>query len=285
MNDEVRRKALIFLLIVAVLTVLIAAGLPQLRLQPGIPLPKLQNDGGAGQTPLEPPVTISVSTLFKIILAVILSLSVLFLIYKILRKVSWKKILLRFFYFAVLVLIGVGILLMLGNIRIGSRLVGPETLPPAVEREAIPLAPMPPDLMWLVWIGLALFVILLVVWLVGWRVRQRTEGDSLAVEAERALQALRLGQDFKNVIMQCYWQMSQSLRREQGIVLGESMTAREFEELAEARGIPPFPVHQLTQLFEAARYGFRQPGPEDEKKAVECLNAIVEYSHAKKQPD
>jgi hypothetical protein len=74
--------------------------------------------------------------------------------------------------------------------------------------------------------------------------------------------------------------MSLALKKEQGIELEETMTAREFERLLEARGIPPVPVHQLTQLFEAARYGYRLPTPGDEQTAFDCLNAIVQHAQA-----
>jgi hypothetical protein len=78
--------------------------------------------------------------------------------------------------------------------------------------------------------------------------------------------------------------MSLALKKEQGIELEETMTAREFERLLEARGIPPAPVHQLTQLFEAARYGYRLPTPGDEQTAFDCLNAIVQHAQAVRKP-
>ena len=96
------------------------------------------------------------------------------------------------------------------------------------------------------------------------------------------MQALRTGRDLKNVIVHCYRQMSLALQKEQGIELEETMTAREFERLLEARGIPHDPVHQLTRLFEAARYGFEQPHPGDEQVALDCLNAIVQYSRERR---
>jgi len=68
------------------------------------------------------------------------------------------------------------------------------------------------------------------------------------------------------------------LQEEYGLERGEAMTAREFERLLQGRGIPYEPVHQLTRLFEAARYGSRTPGPDEEQRAVECLSAIVQYS-------
>ncbi len=283
MRDQTRRKALIFLLIASVLTILIAASLPQLRLQPGVPLPPLEDQGGSGNPPVEPPVVVKVSTLFKTILAVVLTAAVLSIIYKILRKVSWKKILVRFFYFAVLVTIGVIALLIIGDINISSTPGVPDVLPPEIGEVGPPLAPMPTNLTWVVLAILAVVIVLLVVWLAIWGLRWRQAADdSLAQKAEWALESLKLHKDFKDVITQCYWQMSQSLRQERGIVLKETMTAREFELLAAERGIPYPPVHQLTQLFEFVRYGFRSPGPADEQKAIECLNAIVQFSRERK---
>ncbi len=284
MNDQVKRRALVFLLIVGILTVLIAAGLPQLKLQPGVPLPATTAQGEATPVPQEPVVTLTVSELFKMILAAVLTLGVLYIAYLLLRKAPWKQVLLRFLYFAALTAIGCLILLLLGDINFKFQSGGTPILPAEVAEAAPPLGPVPSGLMWVVWVVLAVLLLLLVAWLVVWALRwRRGSVDSLALEAERALHALKLNQDFKNVILQCYWQMSQALRTEQGIVLEETMTAREFESLAEARGIPHTPVHQLTQLFEIVRYGFRQPGPDEERRAIESLQAIVKYSREKNQ--
>jgi len=94
--------------------------------------------------------------------------------------------------------------------------------------------------------------------------------------------ALKKGLDFKNVIVQCYQQMSAALQKEQGIELEDTMTAREFEHLLEAKGLPRDPVHQLTQLFEAARYSLQQFTPADEQKAFDCLSVIVQFSHERR---
>jgi Domain of unknown function (DUF4129) len=61
------------------------------------------------------------------------------------------------------------------------------------------------------------------------------------------------------------------------------MTAREFEALLEKRGVPSPPVHQLTRLFEMARYAAQAPGPAEEAQALDCLQAIAQYSR-KKEP-
>jgi hypothetical protein len=60
------------------------------------------------------------------------------------------------------------------------------------------------------------------------------------------------------------------------------MTTREFENLLEIAGVPHNPIHQLTQLFEAVRYGNWQPNPIDEQKAIHCLEAIMLFSRETK---
>jgi hypothetical protein len=53
------------------------------------------------------------------------------------------------------------------------------------------------------------------------------------------------------------------------------MTTGEFENVLETAGIPHDPIHQLTRLFEAVRYGNWQPNLADEQTALQCLEAIM----------
>jgi hypothetical protein len=73
--------------------------------------------------------------------------------------------------------------------------------------------------------------------------------------------------------------MSQALKKGRGIERDASMTTGEFEASLEAAGIPHEPIHQLTRLFDAVRYGNWQPGPAEKQKAIQCLEAIMIYSH------
>ena len=107
--------------------------------------------------------------------------------------------------------------------------------------------------------------------------------DVLGLEAEKARQKLKTGLGLQAVIIKCYRQMSLALAEEQGIEREDFMTTREFENLLEVIGVPRDPVHQLTQLFEAVRYGNWQPNPIDEQKAIHCLEAIMLYSRAMKE--
>jgi hypothetical protein len=102
--------------------------------------------------------------------------------------------------------------------------------------------------------------------------------DLVGLEAEKARQALKTGVDLKDVIIHCYRQMSLALQQEQGIERKDFMTTGEFENLLETAGIPHEPIHQLTRLFDAVRYGNWEPNTVDEQKAVECLESIILYS-------
>jgi hypothetical protein len=284
MSEDAKRKRLLFLLLAASLMVSIAAALPQLELQPGIPLPKWE--GSAGPSPIEsqPDVSISFGTFSKALLEVMGILVLVYCVYKFLMGVPWKEILGPALLIALLTLAAIVILFALSNLHLTSESPAPEVLPPVLKREGPPLGSPPAILIWLVWIGLGVMIIMLGIWASNRRSKNLRAGDLVEIEAERAMQALQKGQDFKNVIVQCYRQMSAALQKEQGIELEDTMTAREFEHLLEAKGLPRDPVHQLTQLFEAARYSLQQFTPADEQKAFDCLSVIVQFSHERK-PD
>jgi hypothetical protein len=284
MSDNAKRNRLIFLLLAASVMVLIAVALPQLDLKPGIPLPTWE--GRAQPSPLEsqPGVSISLGTFSKALLEIAGILVLVYSIYKFLKGVPWKEILGPALYITLLTVVVMFILLALTNSHITSEPLAPEILPPELRQEGPPLGSPPAILIWLVWIGLGVMIVVLGIWASKRRTQNLRAGVSVEIEAERAMQALLKGSDFKNVIVQCYRQMSVALQKEQGIKLEDAMTAREFERLLQAKGLPRDPVHQLTQLFEAARYSLRQFTPADEQTAFDCLSAIVQFSRERK-PD
>jgi hypothetical protein len=282
MTDTVKRKSLRYLLLAVILTVLIAVALPQLKLKPGIPLPGLEGGSGSPADETNPFLAISINTFFLAVLGLALAFALVYGGYKVLIGAPWKEILRAFLYFTGLTLVVLAFILALTKVRITSELPEMELLPEPLRVSGPPLGLMPPFLVWLAWICLAVVVILLGIWLYTWRSRQSRPADQLEWEAEQALQALGRGLDLGNVILRCYRQMSLVLQQEQGLELEETMTAREFERLLEARGIPHTPVHQLTQLFEATRYGHQQPDADDEQKAFDCLSAIVAYCRQKR---
>jgi hypothetical protein len=209
-------------------------------------------------------------------------LVLLYCVYKFLKRVPWKEILVPALRLALLALVAIIILFSLANLHITSKPLEPEVLPPILQQEGPPLGSPPAFLIWLVWICLGVMILVLGIWAARWRTRNRRAGDMVLMEAEYAMQALKQGLDFKHVIVQCYRQMSAALQKEQGIALEDTMTAREFEQLLEAKGLPRDPVHQLTQLFEAARYSLRQFTSAEEQNAFDYLNTIVQFSRERK---
>ena len=120
---------------------------------------------------------------------------------------------------------------------------------------------------WMVWgssIGVALFftgLVALGLWLYYRRhVKQLEPSERLAHEAGKAISALQSGEDFKNVIIRCYYQMS------------------EFEQALEEKGFPKEPIHYLTKIFEEVRYGTKRPAKQEEDKAIWYLSVIADAS-------
>jgi hypothetical protein len=129
----------------------------------------------------------------------------------------------------------------------------------------------------LVGLGLLITSILIGTWIFVSSSKKTTAIDLIREEAENAWQELRTGLGLKDVILKCYRQMSMALEKQQGIERKDYMTTREFEKLSESLGVPYVPIHQLTQLFEAVRYGNWQPNTADKDQAINCLEAIVLY--------
>ncbi len=179
-----------------------------------------------------------------------------------------------------------------------------EMMTPSVEEETLSGAPPPPDALggsgatlpeppaivtstpeWIVWtinILVALAAILLI-WFIWRKLRSRPREEDVQVQvaqqAEAALTELEEGGDLRAVILRCYAQMSDVLRRNSNVTRHTGMTARDFETHLVRLGFDDDHIHRLTRLFEAARYSTDTPGPGEEAEAVACLTAIVhDYS-------
>jgi hypothetical protein len=285
MTGSTKRKALILLGMVMIIVVILAASLPQLKLQPGMPLPELEKNlvvvGAAGDEPFE---SLEINR-FVMYLLVLFSLGLfLYVFYKLLRGANWKNIraAIRPILVICLVISFIMFLIMLIPKTPGTAAVEmPLPTPAPIVRS--PLGPVPPLLLWLVGIGLLIMGILIAVWIYRSAANPITTIDLLGLEAEKAWQEIKLGVGLKDVIIKCYRQMSLALEKEQGIQRQKYMTTGEFEKLLDAEGVPHNPIHQLTRLFEAARYGDWQPNPADEQEAIDCLESIISYSRRVKE--
>ena len=276
MSQVAKRQALILLLLALTTTLVIGAGLPRLRLQPGLPLPRLQDAGPAAALPENsPPSFIRVNPLARVLLLICLGAFLIFGLYRLLRGVPWKDILSSSVYFLLPIAL-FGLLALAISLLPSVRDLSGELLPVPKGLEYAALGPAPPILAWLVGLGLLAALILLAVVLL----RSRPAPPLLpwTGEAEAARQALLAGENLADVILNCYRRMSQALQEDQGLVRDEAMTTGEFERLLVAQGVPRDPVHQLTQLFEAVRYGRWQPGAGDEQRALGSLDAILAHS-------
>jgi hypothetical protein len=186
-----------------------------------------------------------------------------------------------FYFLLILGVVFMVLLLVLGLLPKSEGMPAPELLPTPKPLATAPLGPVPPLLIWAVAIGLAGGAILLGIWMM--RSRRQPAPDLWLMEAQEARDAILAGGDLKSVILRCYQRMSQALQEERHIEREVSMTTGEFQRLLTAKGIPHDPVCQLTQLFEAVRYGHWQPDADAEQRALHCLDAITEYSRSARQ--
>ena len=280
MTGQTKRKTFILLGVVILITMMIAANLPQLEFQPGMPLPRLEH----GQVVAAPTgedqqlVSISAPTFIVVFIALILTVATLYSLVQLFRGADWKLVsaVLR----PLLIVSGViGCLVFLLILFPRSESYTPVGFPVSTPGSMVtsPLESTPPSLLWLVGIGLFVISVLVLVWIFT-PSHPASPIDLVGLEAEKARQALKSGVYLKDVIIKCYIQMSLALKQEQGIERKDFMTTGEFENLLETAGVPHQPVHQLTRLFDAVRYGNWQPNAVDEQKAIQCLEAIMLYS-------
>jgi hypothetical protein len=281
MTGITKRKALILLGLAILITMIIAGNITHFQPQPGMPLPRFQHGQLVAQ-PIADSQYISISALrfILIFIAIILTAAALYAIVQLLRGMDWKSIsdFLRSMFIVSAIIAGLVFIITLFST---SDTHTPVEIPPPTPQPVVtsPLGSAPPMLLWLVGIGLIVVSALVVMWLFKSHPQARTI-DLVALEAEKAQQALRTGAGLKDVIINCYIQMSVAVKQEQNIERENFMTTGEFETLLKAEGIPDEPIHQLTRLFDAVRYGNWQSNPLDEQKAMQCLEDIMVYSRA-----
>jgi hypothetical protein len=284
MAGSTKQKTLFMVGLVILITTVIAASLPQLQLQPGMPVPRLQGDYVVvAPVATEPIEVVPVNKFAVIFFALIFAGSMLYAIYKLIRGTNWQELLvfIRMMVVVCLVVSGVFFMILLLPGSEGSAVAEiPLSTPRPVSTS--PLGPTPPSLIWLVGIGLLAASILVGVWIMT-SFHQTRPLDLVELEAQKAWQALKTGLDLKDVIIKCYRQMSLALEKEKGIERKDFMTTGEFEILLEGVGMPHEPIHQLTRLFNAVRYGNWQPNPVDEQNAIQCLEAIMVHSREIKE--
>ncbi len=284
MAGNEKRNALIIVFLVVVAVVIVAVSLPVLELQPGLPPPEIENNqvkvtynsGVYAET-------IPVNRFIMILVCLVAAGAFLYSVIKVLRGASWRDVLSFLISMVFIVLIIGGLLLAIlalphSTSPVQTQLVVPTPQP----RVTAPLGPVPPILLWIVGGCLLISGIMLIIWVI--RIARKKPGatDLIAREAEKARQRILLGVGLKDVIIQCYRQMGDVLREDRGIARKETMTTLEFEESLITAGFSPEPVHELTRMFNAARYGNWQPSPDDEEKAIRCFEDITRFTQIRR---
>ncbi|MBW8012484.1 MAG: DUF4129 domain-containing protein [Chloroflexi bacterium] len=129
---------------------------------------------------------------------------------------------------------------------------------------------------WMVYLTSFIFVILAfgILWFVISRF-VRPKPTTLEFIAQGAINEIKAGADFKDTIIQCYYDMSAAVNEHRGIKRNQSMTTREFEMHLKDHGLPSKHIMQLTRLFENVRYGSKTPNSIEERQAISALQAIV----------
>ena len=282
MSIQNRRKLLIVLSLACVALVLVAAALSSLTMLPAQTAPILRETKAA-------PAMLDLSWLIGVTLALYV-LGFIFLTPASLRR--------RLVY-AVVALIGIAALIVLLVWLAGATVLGvppeptaapltptaelletivPETEEPVIETESFT---PPPRWVGTVITGGAGLLLIAGALFILWR-RQARMSESrlppllqLAQEARLAIDALQGGENVREVVLHCYFEMVHVLDETRGIRRMEMVTPREFAIQLAALGLPAAPVTMLTDLFEEARYGMGPADAEASNRAIASLTAIL----------
>jgi len=279
MTSRTKQIALLSLAIALMALLLLSASFSDLQLKAGRPFPGA-GDGArvvpdaATQTQLQP----GSLALLEAIFAVLLLILMIYVPARLIGLVNIRSAVWLVAAFVVLLaLLSIVPRVLPGRSASQSDGSSEVVTPPSFIYPVSPLGRPPAQFTWLAAAGLVLGASLVTIHMLE-RTSNRTQATAALVqEAEKALHELEAGKDFPNVIIRCYLQMTEVLRAEQRIERQQSMTVREFQDWLESKGVPPDPVHQLTSLFEKARYGRDQIDHSDEETGTDCLRQIIEY--------
>lgn len=289
MGKRERLRVIFLLALAAAATMLLAAGLSGLELQPGQPFPfrfslpaltpgSSALPGGSGFFGL------LLQGLLALLIFVILPLWLLvFILSPRARKEMLKRI--PGYILWIFIIYSLTRLMQrlnpIANPAEEAALWGDE-IPPGAGEAARPVPPEfvvhPPQ-----WLIIAVTLVLLALllgaaWYFWQRFRKQRAGplQRLAQEAEQALEQLDTGADLSETITRCYAQMSQVMGRQRGLHRQKAMTPREFEQVLARAGLHDEHIRRLTRLFERFRYSAGRAGEREEQEAVACLTAIVQ---------
>jgi hypothetical protein len=153
----------------------------------------------------------------------------------------------------------------------------PVTILTEPEEPGMPVAFTPPE----VPTGIGTLITLLIVLVAGglgywlWQQKHPPEAE-IEVIARSALDDLRMGRDWEDVVIRCYADMNTAVSQRRGLTRHQAMTPSEFAVRLEQAGLPAHSVRSLTRLFEQARYSSRSSSTGEVQQAIDCLSAIMQ---------
>jgi Zn-dependent protease with chaperone function len=278
MSAVIRKRSILLLLTTIIAIVLLAGNFTNFKLEPGRPFPA---GGGEYKTGSIFAIQSSIKTLqlplLQGSLGLVFLLLVIYLVANVLFKTNIKRLM---------------IILTIAGIFLALLMLIPPIQPQTIQETfsdsesagwvssalyaTSPLGHPPRALIWaVVCVVLVLVIGAALYW---WQSQKKSATtDEVAIEMEKALNALASGAEFKNVIIECYTSMLRVLHDEAGIERRMDMTPMEFEKSLMSRGLTADSIHQLTRLFEAARYSQDQPDEQDQKKGRALLLDIVAH--------
>ena len=148
-----------------------------------------------------------------------------------------------------------------------------------------PVFEPPQETAWISYLVSLLFILLVafLAWRFSrfWREYTRRAGsnslEEIAKIARSSLRELSSGRESTDVIMNCYFRMSDVVADKRKLQRSAAMTPAEFAVRLEHAGLPGEAVKGLTRLFESVRYGGHRSGPREANEAVACLTTILHY--------
>lgn len=276
MSQDLRWKTFSLLILTGIGLILLAAGLPDMQFQPGLPLPGAVTDSDqqndAVQSTTLPPENSSFPVFpFGIGLTALL----IVLVIRLAGKISLKFTLILFGGIITFLCLFILVNQIHFALPVSSSLFSQDVVTAAhTEVNTAPIGNPPPKIFHGVLIFLILLIIILALWFLYQILREKQRTGSIAAEASAALQSIETGEDPANVIIRCYLKMEDLIRNEKGIEREEFLTPREFAGYLRSKGIAIRPIQQLVELFEKVRYGNKIFDEQVEKAAIECLSEI-----------
>ncbi|MCB9134093.1 MAG: DUF4129 domain-containing protein [Anaerolineales bacterium] len=289
-NNTKRKRVILSAGWLLAVILMLAGGLPRLRLQPGESLHLIEWFFSAVNTsPVEVPTPSSEGTGFNAtslgdntltLLIILFWLMLIFsTIYAIIDR-KFRRELIRMF-----IALALFVVLLPKIVQSMTQFAAPvqtaEGANPALDPNAFPTPPPfvqePPAWVFILVNGLLLVVFFGGTYFAWKKFHPRPDAQSVIVrEVKRALSDLEAGGDLWDVVTTCYAQMCQGLQESRRIQRKQAMTPREFEDHLARVGIASTHISQLTRLFESVRYGARTTTQTMEHEAVQCLQAILQ---------